>query len=180
MKIIFLDIDGVLHVISQGHDEYGGIFHPHLVDNLKYIIDQTDAKIVITSSWRKSSLIIMKEMWAHRNLPGEVIDTTASIYVFKNTNNFQFYNGERELKPTPKFRGYCIPRGCEIEYWLKCNTKHQIQSYVILDDDTDMLLSQQNKFVQCSGNIEDEDCIDIGYGLTKKCAEKAIQILNKI
>jgi len=32
MKIIFLDIDGVLNVISQGRDKYGMIFHPEFVD----------------------------------------------------------------------------------------------------------------------------------------------------
>jgi len=52
MKIIFLDIDGVLNVIPQGRDKYGMIFHPEFVENLKYIIEQTNAKIVISSSWR--------------------------------------------------------------------------------------------------------------------------------
>ena len=51
MKIIFLDIDGVLNVIPQGHDEYGAIFHNHFIDNLKRLIDKTNAKIVITSTW---------------------------------------------------------------------------------------------------------------------------------
>lgn len=50
MKIIFLDIDGVLNVIGQGRDEYGQIFHKHFENNLKRIIDETDAKIVISSS----------------------------------------------------------------------------------------------------------------------------------
>ena len=38
MKVIFLDIDGVLNVIEQGRDEYGQIFHQHFVDNLKKIV----------------------------------------------------------------------------------------------------------------------------------------------
>lgn len=76
MKIIFLDIDGVLNVYPQGHDEYGAIFHPHLVENLKLILDQTGAKIVVSSTWRRSGLSIMKEMWEKRGLPGEVIDIT--------------------------------------------------------------------------------------------------------
>jgi hypothetical protein len=36
MKIIFLDIDGVLNVIPQGFDKYGGIFHDHFVKNFKH------------------------------------------------------------------------------------------------------------------------------------------------
>jgi hypothetical protein len=49
---------------------------------------------------------------------------------------------------------------------------------VIIDDDTDFLMHQKEHFVQCSGNLDDEDCIDAGWGLTKKCTEKAIAILN--
>jgi len=61
-KIIFLDIDGVLNVCSMERDEYGSLFHKHFEDNLRWIIDQTDAKIVISSTWRFSGLEIMKEM----------------------------------------------------------------------------------------------------------------------
>lgn len=176
MKIIFLDIDGVLNVIGQGHDEYGQLFHQHFMDNLKRIIDETGAKIVVSSSWRKSGLNVMQEMWKHRGLAGEVIDVTPSLYLQKG-GSIQFWNDKLEQHPTPKIRGYSIPRGCEIEYWLN-NENYEVESYVILDDDTDMLISQERKFVQCSGNIDDEDCIDIGYGLTNRCTEKAISILN--
>jgi len=180
MKIIFLDIDGVLCVMRQEHDDFGQLFHEELVDNLKRIIDETGAKIVISSSWRKSGLDVIKEMWEKRNLPGEIIDSTPGLYVFKDSNNIQFFNGQREQKKLPRFHGYSIPRGSEIEYWLDDNSgKHIIDSYVIIDDDTDMLLSQKDKFVQCSGNLDHQDCIDCGYGLTKLCADKAIQILNK-
>jgi len=174
MKVIFLDIDGVLNVIGQGHDKYGKIFHKHFEDNLKWIIDSTGAKIVISSSWRKNGLEEMKSMWLDRNLPGELIDTTPSLYL-KKGGSIRFWNNKLLEKPTPKIRGYSIPRGCEIEYWLKEN---KVDNYVILDDDNDMLFSQKDNFVICSKNNNHEDCIDIGYGLTRICAEKAIKILN--
>ncbi len=175
MKVIFLDIDGVINVISQGYDEYGSCFHPHLVDNLKKIIDETGAKIVISSSWRKSGLKIMQEMWAFRKLPGEVIDVTPSLYLQKG-GSIVFWNDKLSEHPTPKIYGYSVPRGCEIEYWLK--GQDNVASYVIIDDDSDMLLSQLNNFVKTADNSDHEDCIDIGYGLTLKCSEKAINILN--
>lgn len=179
MKIIILDIDGVLNVIPQGHDEYGGIFHPHFMDNLKRIIDETGAKIVISSSWRKSGLQKMQELWKHRNIAGEVIDVTPSLYLQKG-GSLVFWNKKQDRHPREKINGYSIPRGCEIEYWLNLEkNNYEIESYVILDDDTDMLLSQKDNFVQCSMNDDHEDCIDLGYGLTNKCAEKAIRILNK-
>ena len=70
MKIIFLDIDGVLNVYCESRDEYGCCFHSHLVENLRILIEQTGAKIVIISTWRFSGLEIIKEMWEKRNLPG--------------------------------------------------------------------------------------------------------------
>jgi len=179
-KNAWLDIDGVLNVVGQGHDQFGQIFHEHFTLNLKRIIDQTGAKIVISSSWRKSGLQNMQEMWKHRNLPGEVIDVTPSLYLQKG-GSILFWNDKLERHPTEKIYGYSIPRGCEIEYWLKLeNSKFEIDSYVILDDDNDMLLSQNGRFVQCSGNYDDHDCIDAGYGLTSRCADKAIAILNLV
>lgn len=135
----------------------------------------------------------MQNMWKYRNLPGEVIDTTCSLYLQKG-GSIVFHNNKIKEQPTPHISGYSIPRGCEIEYWLKekgfyhCNwdeSKNEeikrnsgIENYVILDDDSDMLLSQKDNFVKCSGNNNHEDCVDIGYGLTNKCTELTIKILN--
>jgi hypothetical protein len=152
-KIIFLDIDGVLNVIPQGHDKFGGIFHPHLVDNLTNIIKQTGADIVISSSWRMNGLIELRAMWKERKLPGELVGVTPILY--KHV------------------------RGAEIEQWLQQNF---CDKYVIIDDDIDMLPSQLPYFIKTSGNVNHEDCIPFsaGLGLTKICAEKAIQILNSL
>ena len=172
VKIIFLDIDGVLNCIPQGHDEHGAIFHKHFVDNLERIIKETGAKIVISSSWRSAGLEGMRKMWKDRGYAGEIIDITP----YGNTD-MQYYDRES------KRAGATTPRGCEIEWWLnekKYDTAQSmnIVSYVILDDDKDFLLTQQDNFVQCSENTDDEDCIDVGYGLTNYCTEKAIAILN--
>lgn len=157
IKVIFLDIDGVLNLISQGHDEFGSIFHQHLVQNLKYIIDKTNAKIVITSTYRTYGLNYMIRMWKKRKYAGEIIGIT----------------------PDHRHKtGTTLQRGKEIQEWL-LTSPYNVNNYVILDDDTDMEDYQLDNFVQCSENSDHEDCIDIGYGLTRKCAEKAIKILNK-
>jgi hypothetical protein len=162
-KIIFLDIDGVLNVCYPEHDEYGRIFHPNFVDNLKRVIDETGAKIVISSTWRYAGLERMKEMWQKRNLPGEVIDVTPDCTYLYN---------EGLLQLTTR-----IERGHEIEYWLDENPG-LVENYVILDDNSDFLPHQLGNFVMTSNNINHPDCVDIGYGLTKECAKKAIRILN--
>lgn len=157
MKVIFLDIDGVLNVMFPKHDLYGREFHPHLVDNLRYIIDETNAKIVITSTWRSDGIEYSRDMWKYRNLPSEIIGITPNLRYKYNTS---------------------LCRGEEIKLYIeKCGK--DISKYVIIDDDyKDILDFQKPYFVQTSDNIDHEDCVDIGYGLTKKCAEKAIEILN--
>lgn len=150
-KIIFLDIDGVLNVYCEGRDKFGCTFHKHFEDNLKHIIDSTNAKIVISSTWRMSGLKTMQDMWKHRNLAGQVIDITPIIH-------------DRI-------------RGVEIQKWLD---KNKVSNYVIIDDDDDMLSSQMNNYVKTSDNKDHIDCVNIGYGLTRICAEKAIKILNKM
>ncbi len=176
-RIIFLDIDGVLNVCYQERDEYGRLFHPEFVDNLKRIIDATGAKIVCSSSWRKSGLRIIQEMWVKRGLPGEVIDVTPSLYLKKGVI---FYNDYLEQEPTPKTFNYSIPRGCEIDYWLRYLSKENVTAHCIIDDDKDFLYNQRNHFVQCSGNELSNGSIDVEcFGLTYDRANMAIEILNR-
>jgi len=163
MKIIFLDIDGVLNVIGQGYDEFGQIFHPHLEKNLDTIIKETNAKIVISSTWRMNGLENMQRMWKYRQLAGEVIDITPTEVDVVESGTCEFYDQ--------------VDRGHEIQQWL--NDHPEVTNYVILDDDNDMLPSQQTNFVRTADNRSHEDCVDIGYGLTKECAKKAIEILNR-
>ena len=164
MKLIFLDIDGVLNVIGQGYDEFGQIFHPHLEKNLDTIIKETNAKIVISSTWRMNGLETMQRMWKYRNIAGEVIDITPTEVDVVNRGTCEFFDQ--------------VDRGYEIQQWIDDN-KDKIESYCIIDDDNDMLPSQQNNFVRTANNIDHADCVDIGYGLTKECAKKAIEILNR-
>ena len=153
-KIIFLDIDGVLNVMSQEFDDYGQLFNPIFVDNLAYIIEKTNAKLVISSFWRYRGIKHMRELWKHRNLPGEIIDITPD-----------FINDDDSV------------RGNEIKSWLEKNIDI-VETYCIIDDDEDMLPEQLNNFVKTSGNSDHPDCDDIGYGLTRICSEKVIEILN--
>lgn len=142
MKIIFLDFDGVLNTeIYQSHffhlckememkrvdakllkrliirDEFGDIFDPVAVKNLSWIVEATDSKIVVSSSWRSMGLQKLKLMWEMRDLPGEIIDIT----------------------PT-----FGTVRGEEVMDWLKMN---DYDDYIIIDDNTDFLDEQKNKLI---------------------------------
>ncbi len=118
MKIIFLDFDGVMdtsyydHILSKegkpGNDEYGTVFDPYCIRNLKRIIEETEADIVVSSSWKyMMSYQDFLNMWKDRGLPGFITDVT----------------------PNPVDRR---KRGDEIDAWIEeCKTECQ---YVIIDD----------------------------------------------
>lgn len=162
-KIIFLDIDGVLNILNNGYDKFGQIFHKEFENNLRWIINETGSKIVISSSWRSDGLDKMKEMWKYRDLPGEVIDITPNEYHLVKIGKFKFYDD--------------VKRGDEIQYWIDENFD-EIETYCIIDDTDDMLLDQKDNFVKTL-NKNHKDSVDIGYGLTKECSRKVIEILNR-
>jgi len=169
-KIIFLDIDGVLNPIHymnatykmwkasfgkiKSHDEYGQLFFYQNCEALQKIVDETGAKIVISSAWRMPGESEMKELWKHRNLAGEIIGITPNEMDVVKSGEAKFYDE--------------VCRGAEIKLWI--NTNKFRGNYVIIDDTKDMLKEQEKYFV-----ITNSYC-----GLTLKDAEKAIEILNNI
>ena len=89
MKAIFLDIDGVLN--SDEHtafiksfisydDTMIEPFEDECLHNLKYIVDETDAKIIITSIWRlfPDYLYILMNKLEEYGLDKNVISLTIS------------------------------------------------------------------------------------------------------
>ena len=105
---------------------------------LRQIVEKHQAVIVITSVWRKFN-------WPERILRAfsqagwenpPIIDKTPVLFTI---------------------------RGEEIKSWLSQN---QVESFVIIDDDSDMLSEQLKNFVRCNTR----------FGLTKK----QIKIVDKI
>lgn len=149
MKILFLDIDGVLNSFdgiycrtalwkqdkTPSRDEFGQLFDERCVRWLKWIIVMTECKIVISSTWRHSGLDEMKNMWKTRNLPGEVIDCTPNMVSDEILHRYSATNNLAD-------------RGYEIQEWID---KYKPEKYCIVDDDNDMLSHQT--FVQTKGRI---------------------------
>lgn len=156
MKIIFLDFDGVITTV-----ESRWTIDPHKCKMVKTICDATDAKIVISSSWRRYNLeqtieAIVNEEKAYGNqpftIPEYVVGVTSRMYSCKFGQDIDRF-------------GVC--RGVEIDRYI---VEHpDVTSYVIIDDDEDMLLSQKNNFIQTDGY----------HGISDKDIIKAIEILNK-
>lgn len=114
-RIIFLDIDGTLNNntwirehLNTPRDE---LIDPTAVARLNTLIEKTDAKIVVSSSWREDYL----------HIEGG----------FKKMCEWLGEFGIRDIVGiTPKLKGK--RRGDEIEAWLR---EHKVSGFVILDDD---------------------------------------------
>lgn len=184
IKVIFLDFDGVMNSevmfnkindcvdYNIYNDRYGLMFDKNVVNTFTRIINETNAYIVISSSWRHGSkdnemgLQYVKNLWNFRKMPGEIIDITPYYWTTKGPN--------KELDSLIKSPSTSIPRGYEIKQWLqgaglsKPNKPDLIESYVIFDDDDDMLYEQRNNFIRTN----------FYYGITEDNAKAAIEILN--
>lgn len=144
MKIIFLDFDGVITTLESRWN-----IDSEKCKLVKRICDETGAKIVISSSWRKSNLEYTMKQFSKESflLYDYVVDITKRLSI----------SGSASIT---------IPRGVEILQYIKSHDS--ITNYVILDDDTDMLLWQRNHFVH-TRTYE---------GINEKNVEQAIKILN--
>lgn len=168
MKVIFLDIDGVLNA----NDDFGGRGKPNpyvrdadgyrycgisksKVRRLKHVVDMTGAVIVLVSSWKRDYAEYLVD---HENPVGKYLRNKLREFNLSIYDHTLRYDGSQGA-----YRGY------EIQSWLK---NHQdVKSWVILDDvyyeDYDWL-KYDSHLVRTSE----------AYGLTDNLAEKAIQILN--
>jgi hypothetical protein len=155
-KIIFLDFDGVLNselFYTSGRADLGKVrsnIDPKSVSFLNNLIKATDAKVVVSSTWRLGRTVEeLQKILDAAGFKGEVIGTT------------------------PDMRKNSVFRGNEINFWMNENykkfnfDKNNFRHYVIFDDDSDMLYWQSNNYIQ----------IDAYCGLTPNnvyCAEKIL------
>ena len=176
MKVLFLDIDGVLNSDNWfGYRLYcikNNMFNEMMnfvntnderikhklsmiddraIANLNRIIEETDCKVVLSSSWRSCV-----------EAENALTEYLLKLKGFK----YEFY----DVTPRLWFNDFSIRRGEEIKLWLdKESEKNEIESFVILDDDSDMLPEQMNNFIQIDGQV----------GLIDKDVFTAIEILNR-
>jgi len=168
MKVIFLDFDGVLNPthymmclgrmwkesngLIKSQDDYGHLFFDQNVTQLNRILNETNAKIVVSSTWRLSGAKTILDMFIDRGM----INCANAFY---------------DITPDhaqPQASGLCLSdaRGDEIKAWL--NEHPEVTKYVIIDDQNDMLQEQSPYFVRTNHF----------YGITKSNADLAIQILQ--
>lgn len=134
MNIIFLDIDGVLNSVDSAIAYHNWLprgsrqqmedrLDPVSIGLLKQLCDQTEAKIVISSTWRR----------------GRTTKDFIKIFAAYGWHDAPVINRTPVLD---------TERGYEIQEWL--DSHPEVTNYVILDDDSDMLDSQLQNFVHVS------------------------------
>ena len=127
MKVLFLDIDGVVNCEStfQMGARGGNPFplDPEMAFRVGKITLETGCSVVLSSSWRhhKDSRMAVTE----RVVPFIGITPTSDLVNYEDK-----------------------PRGHEIQAWL--DEHPEVEKYAILDDDSDMLDSQLDNFFQTS------------------------------
>ena len=154
MKIIFLDVDGVLNNANyikkcyrkNGHKPmsmYCVPFGPYNLKNLAKLVRKTKANIVLTSTWRldKEHIAVLKARLAEYGL--RIYDMTDNINMI---------------------------RGVEIKEWLKSH--RDIENYVVIDDEEyDLSNFIDNKHLVI---------VDSNYGLTFGDRIRAINKLKGV
>ena len=162
--IIFLDLDGVLNYENfwvkrnnmpntyEWHDMY---FCPIAVGRLNTITDETNARIVFSSSHRFhfGTFAELKEGFKLAGVTGKLVGITPKLEYTDDS--------------------YSVPRGCEIKAWIErdkdiLGVKMSELKYAILDDDTDMLYWQRNSFFCTKGK----------EGLTQAITNRVIKHLT--
>jgi hypothetical protein len=143
MKVIFLDIDGVMNcqeemlaMLKQNPKNRSDVSlpSPTKCKLLKQLVDETGAEIVLSSSWRLSLTAIQNIIDIFRpyglRLDGFTQECVSQIK-FKGTKY-------ENIKPKHTHKGwegsYIEDRGAEIAYWL---LRHpEVTNFVILDDES--------------------------------------------
>lgn len=140
MKVVFLDVDGVLNAGRRVVPGTKGFklkdwVLPHPIQHINRITRATGAKLVISSTWRIGKTIWeLREMFAGVGIEAEIV-------------------GKTENGPCQWHRTLGYPecstghRGAEIHDWLRTynavnfmagEVDYAVESFVILDDDTDL------------------------------------------
>jgi hypothetical protein len=158
MKVLFLDVDGVLNAcrrVTKGTKGFELIdwVLPGPIAHVNRICRVTGAKIVISSTWRVGKTVEeLRLMFGGVGVLGDVIDKTESgPCIWHIQKGFdQCYEGHR---------------GAEIAEWL---SRHpEVTSYAILDDDGDMG-EVRARFVQTVGD----------RGLVRAQCDRVIELLS--
>jgi len=149
-KLIFLDVDGVLNIMSNSYrtfmKPYGQHIEPHLVQRLNYLIDKTNADVVVSSAWR----VHMDDLETQMVEQG-------------------FKHWHRVIGATP-YGG--SNRGDQIKKWLEENEYYGL--YCVLEDEPSDICGNKCRAISAMYVVH----VDMAEGLSENDVSRAIGILS--
>jgi len=129
MKIIFLDVDGVLNseIWNSGHKneiEHGILIDEEKIKLLSRLVKETNAKIVLHSGWR---------FWFDKNMTpirkeSVILSERFKIYDIE-IHDFTPDLSNEEIK---RNKNFSIVKADEILLWI--NNHNDISSWLVIDD----------------------------------------------
>lgn len=157
VKIIFLDVDGVLNIMSRSYNSFKLTSNPlesHLVSRLEFIIERVSrgipVRIVISSSWHIDDIIKSLKNYSFKYI-NDIIGRTP-----RNVHNY---------------------RGEQIKDWLDAYLdKYNIYSYIVLEDEIADVCGSKCSAISSDNVIE----VNMDEGLSHKDCINAIHKLNKL
>ena len=180
MKVIFLDIDGVLNsdydwlaskkTMIVNDTGYMGISNVRL-RLLKQIVDATDAKIVLVSSWKRHYISYKNQV---KDYLEANVDMPLSHYCERDKFGYYLHrkfrkNGLEIFDTTLMYERTSRHRGDGICNYLSAHK--DITNWVVLDDE--IFIDYYDNITQHLIFTNDQ------FGLTKQNVEDAIKILNE-
>ncbi len=157
IKVIFLDIDGVLNSYDwrlKNREENDGeikCLDEKPIEILSRIVKVSGAKIVLSSSWRTKD-------------PNDVYIKILNQKFEKFSISILDSTGRRKNK---------YPRGWEIRDWIKNNrNKYNIESFVVIDDDSQGIVNHKKTLLPYYVKTSFKD------GLKEEHVDKILHVLN--
>jgi hypothetical protein len=158
-KLLFLDVDGVLNYSNPGPDgRRCNRIRPECCAALARVLEETDAKVVLSSSWRYQ--ITRGQM--------TVLGFAYMLYTHGLTGMTRALIGHTEEDPEfsdPADLQHDL-RSKQVRAWLSANGS--AERYVMIDDDEHGAREWGHPIVQTDGRV----------GFTEADADRVIAVLN--
>lgn len=189
MKLLFLDIDGVLNHEEFYKERHDGVqnnvetykelikqyplseFSPKSISYINEVTNKTGAKIVFSSTWRLGrTLMELVELAELVGLTGEVIGKTPHLeYKDEGVGSVQRGVEIKSYLERLKYRNINWSK----EEQQKYMTLSGIENFCIIDDDSDMLYNQRNHFIHVLPSPRNKS------GFNEEYRDKTIEVLSK-
>lgn len=163
-KVIFLDVDGVLNDDGPDRNDQGIVIDQGYIRNLKKIIAETGAEVVLSSSWRYSYGKYARQAFHGEDENVEIFLKSLDMYDIKIPGITPYLFNGHDMRPF------------EIASWLA--RRPEVENFVILDDETFWDWKWLEPHVVCTAREKKYQRGSFVKGLNEKCAAQAIEVLK--